>query len=365
VPGGGKGPAKGKTKYPASTDPNDKVTSGFGTQGFVTDTGSIFYTVNFANETNAAAPAAQVVVTDQLDTNLNWSTFTFQTIAFNNVVITAPNGLHSFTTTAHVTTDPNPVQVSAAFNPATGVVKWLMESVDPITQAIPEDPLAGFLPPDNARGQGEGYVTYSVETKAGLAGGTQITNQAIVVFDVNAPILTPTVTNTIDAAPPASAITPLPATSQPSFTVSWSGADPWSGIASFDIYASTNGGAWGLWLLGTTNTSATFTGVSGDTYAFYSVAIDEVGNLETAPAIPGAQTAVGGVVQGPLLSHPMVSDGRFQFTLNITSTNSFVVQASADLKSWVPLLTNQPPFTFVDTNSAQSGRRFYRTQKLP
>ena len=234
-----------------------------------------------------------------------------------------------------------------------------------MTGQLVTDPLAGFLPPDNTNGVGQGYVLYSVRPKAGLPTGTQIFNQATIVFDVNAPIPSPTVTNTIDATPPTSMMAALPAASPPTFTVAWSGTDQGSGIASFTIYSSTNGGAWGPWLPGTTNTSATFTGVSGDSYAFYSVAIDEVGNIETSPVIPGAQTTVGAVQTGPLLSHFEVNAGQFQFTLNLASTNSFVVQTSTDLKSWTSLLTNQPPFTFVDTNSARSGRRFYRTQTLP
>jgi hypothetical protein len=361
---------KPKTLVPvtpkSSYDPNLKVGPDTGTpEGYVSAQQPLTYQIDFANEANASAPAQEVTVTDSLSTNLDWSTLRLQTIGFNGVTLAVPSGAQAFTARANVSTDPNPVQVEASLNASTGLVTWNIESIDPATGQLVEDPLAGFLPPDNAQGAGEGYVSYTIQPKAGLPSGAVIYNQATIVFDANPPIATGTVTNTIDATPPTSAISPLPATSQPTFTVSWSGADPWSGVASFNIYASTNGRAWGPWLLGTTNTSATFTGVSGDTYAFYSVAIDQVGNIELSPTIPGAQTTVGGAVQGPLLSHVVVSDGQFQFTLNITSTNSFVVQASTDLKTWLPLLTNQAPFTFVDTNSARSGWRFYRTQTLP
>lgn len=304
-------------------------------------------------------------MSDQADPNLDWTSLQLQSIAFNDVTITVPPGIQSYSNTVRVSTDPNPVQVTASLNRSTGLVTWDIKSINRANGKLVEDPLAGFLPPDNAQGAGEGFVTYTVQPKAGLPSGTVIHNQASIVFDVNAPILTPTLTNTVNAAAPTSAMSPLPATSPPTFTVSWSGTDPWSGIASFNIYASTNGAPWGLWLTGTTNTSATFTGVSGDTYAFYSVAINHIGNIETAPTIPGAQTTIGAVPTGPLLSHFAVSNGQFQFTLNLTSTNSFLIQASTDLKTWVSLLTNQAPFTFVDTNSARSGRRFYRTQTLP
>ena len=42
-----------------------------------------------------------------------------------------------------------------------------------------------------------GYVTFQAKSKAGLAAGTQITNQASIVFDFNPPVLTNVVTNTL------------------------------------------------------------------------------------------------------------------------------------------------------------------------
>ena len=350
----------------SSYDPNLKVGPETGTpQGYVSAQQPLTYEIGFANEATASAPAQEVTVTDALSPNLDWSTLQLQTIGFNNVSLTLPSGAQAFTTQTNVSTDPNPVLVTASFDPSTGLLSWDIKSTDPATGGLVEDVLAGFLPPDNAQGAGEGFVTYTVKPKPGLPTGAVITNQASIVFDVNPPILTGTTTNTIDVTPPTSMMATLPATSPPTFTVSWSGTDLGSGVASFNIYASTNAGAWGPWLLGTTNTSATFTGASGNTYAFYSVAINLVGNIETSPVIPGAQTTVGAVQTGPLLSHFEVSNGQFQFTLNLTSTNSFVIQASTDLKTWTSLLTNQAPFTFVDTNSARSGRRFYRTQTLP
>jgi len=349
-----------------SVDPNDKLTSGFGTPAFVRPGAPITYTLLFENQASASLPAQTVAITDMLSSNLDWSTLQLSAIGFNNVNIPVPPGVQTFATNANVSTDPNPVQVNASLNPANGLVTWLLESIDPVTGQLVTDPLAGFLPPDNAQQAGEGYVTYTVRAMPGLPTGAQILNQAAIVFDVNAPIPTPTVTNTIDGTPPISSMTPLPPTTPTTnLLVSWSGSDVGSGIVGYAIYVSTNGGPWAPWLQDVTNTSAVFPAASGNSYAFYSVATDGAGNVEASPQIPGAQTTVGAVPTGPLLSHFAVSAGQFQFTLNLTSTNSFVIQASTDLKSWISLLTNQAPFTFVDTNSARSGRRFYRTQTLP
>ncbi|KKK91582.1 hypothetical protein LCGC14_2711510, partial [marine sediment metagenome] len=47
-----------------------------------------------------------------------------------------------------------------------------------------------------------------------------------------------------------------------------------------------------LWINDATGTSAEFAGQSGDTYAFYSIARDNAGQIETAPLLPDAQTVV-------------------------------------------------------------------------
>jgi hypothetical protein len=48
----------------------------------------------------------------------------------------------------------------------------------------------------------EKFFTYTVQPKSGLTTGTTITNQADIVFDDNAPILTPTTLNTLDVDAP-------------------------------------------------------------------------------------------------------------------------------------------------------------------
>jgi hypothetical protein len=239
-----------------------------------------------------------------------------------------------------------------------------MESINPVTGELVTDPLAGFLPPDNAQQVGEGYVTYTVESQAALLTGTQIINIASIVFDVNAPIVTPIVTNTIDATPPVSSMTALPAaTSLTNLLISWSGSDVGSGVADYTIYVSTNGGPWTPWLQGTTNTSATFPAVGGNSYAFYSAATDEVGNRESSPLIPGAQTTV--VSSQPILASSTFSNGLFQFAVEATAGNNYAIQASTKLESWIPIETNIAPFIFVDSNSLKFPWRWYRSIRTP
>lgn len=80
----------------------------------------------------------------------------------------------------------------------------------------------------------------------------------------------------------------------PSFLVSWTGQDGQneSGIKNYDIHVSDNGGAFTLWLGNTTLTEETYTGVNGHNYSFYSIARDNVGNIEDPPTQPDATTTI-------------------------------------------------------------------------
>lgn len=98
---------------------------------------------------------------------------------------------------------------------------------------------------------------------------------------------------TVPAGPPTSSVLPLPAGVPANFTVSWSGSDPRGpGIATYDVYVSDNGGRFTPFQTATANTSATFQGVVGHTYGFYSVATDLVGDVEATPTAAEATTRV-------------------------------------------------------------------------
>ena len=86
----------------------------------------------------------------------------------------------------------------------------------------------------------------------------------------------------VDTQAPVSAVRPLVAEqTAPTFTVSWSGTDALSGIASYDIqFRLGECETWITWLSGTTATSADFRAPVGGTYSFRSVARDRAGNVE-------------------------------------------------------------------------------------
>ena len=92
-----------------------------------------------------------------------------------------------------------------------------------------------------------------------------------------------------DHTPPVSAVAALPLFSHGAFTVSWSGSDNdgGSGLENYSIFVSNNSGPFIPWLMNATQTSATYSGIEGYTYEFYSVATDNAGNVQSLPT--GAQ----------------------------------------------------------------------------
>jgi RHS repeat-associated protein len=300
-------------KLTFSHDPNAAIgPGGYGPEGFIADTQQLLpYTVDFENAPTATAPAQRVTVTDPLDPSLDSSTFQFTAVGFGDTIIPIPasDGQY-FQTTVPATEGGQTfdVQIQLSFDPATAVATVTFQSLAPGTELPPDAP-AGFLPPEDGTGRGMGYFSYLVGLKPGLTTGTQIRNVANVVFDANPAITTDQVddndpskgtdparqaTNTIDSGPPSSSVAALPATSPTSFTVSWSGQDDsgGSGIAFYDVDASEDNGTFTLWQAHTTAKSASYTGAVGHTYAFYSVATDNVGNMQPAPTTGQATTQV-------------------------------------------------------------------------
>jgi len=107
-----------------------------------------------------------------------------------------------------------------------------------------------------------------------------------------------------DTVPPTSNMRSLPAHSYPNFILQWSGLDNpgGSGIAYYNIYASTNGAAFAPLLTNTPATATLFTGQWGNTYAFFSIATDLARNTQPWPATPDAVTFVDLTNLPPVLS---------------------------------------------------------------
>lgn len=299
--------AEQKIDVRTSLDPQDKWgPAGYDLPGtaagqlkrYVRADQALAYRVEIWNKPEAEVPTQDATIRDTLDPNLlDLSTFAFTRVGFlgwdNHLAPTQSLDLRIDAAQMNLA-----VEVTGSINFATGQVDWLFHTIDPLTGLTPEDISVGFLPPMNvATGYEIAWVEFSVMPKAGLGTGTVVANQAFTQFDFIGPIgpapeAGPWV-NTLDASTPASAVAALSSTTTTAdFTVAWSGSDTGSGLVGYDVYASTDGGDYQLWLDDTTAVSSTFHGLGGHSYRFYSTALDGVGHEEAAPASPDATTAV-------------------------------------------------------------------------
>ncbi len=311
-------PLSGAHTLKGPSDPNAIYgPGGDGPQGYV-PIGQMPYAITFDNKPTANAPAQIVTVTEQLSANLDWTTFQLADFGLGGQVYVAPPGLTSYTTLIDATSTVGVyVQVDADFNPLTGLLNWTFTSIDPTTLDVPIGNVdEGFLPPDVTPPDGEAFIAYSVESKQTDTTGTVISAQGTVIFQAGLPgqssLATPTIFNTIDVGAPTSSVTPLPDDEDSaSFTLAWSGQDDvgGSGVASYDIYVSDNGGPFTALLRDTTQTSTTFSGQIGHDYAFYSVATDNVGNVQATPTAAQATTFVAPALIGIPASF-VVDNGR-------------------------------------------------------
>jgi len=185
----------GRPELVSPGDPNGKTaTPGTGPRHRVRSGDLLTYAVHFQNVPSASAPAQEVFLTDALDPALDLPTLRVTDVGWGIEALETPLDTPSFTLMSR-REDWRPdhgkrwwVETSSALTGST--LRLRLRTLDPETGDLPEDPLAGFLPPDDATGRGQGVLTFSVRTKTGLAPGTRIANSATIVFDTEAPITT-------------------------------------------------------------------------------------------------------------------------------------------------------------------------------
>ncbi len=169
------------------------------------------------------------------------------------------------------------------------VLKWTFESLDPVTREPVVNVQDGFLNPNQTSPEGEGFVSFSIMPLPNRPHLQQVRNKAEIIFDENAPIITNDWVNTIDKISPGSQVLPLPAVLNDTlFTVKWQGTDAHSGIKNYDVFVVVNDTLTYKLLSNTRADSIQVKGKMGSTYKFYSVALDQVGNIEELPATPDA-----------------------------------------------------------------------------
>ncbi len=156
------------------------------------------------------------------------------------------------------------------------------------------------LPPNVEAPEGEGFVTFTVNLLPGLASGTQLQNQATIIFDYNEPIETNVYLNTLDLEPPTSQMISAEA-KDGKVTVRCEGYDDLSGVARYKYYVAVPGKDF-EYFGETFDTQLDYdlpANVDATAYRFYALAVDNVGNQQaTAPSPINAVIVLKGDVNG-------------------------------------------------------------------
>ncbi|MBR0038203.1 MAG: dockerin type I repeat-containing protein [Bacteroidales bacterium] len=280
-PGGGGGTSNPVT----SMDPNDifGYTAESGCHAVKDGQTDVYYRIEFENEPEVATAAAHdIIVTDTLDaTRFDLSTYEPTRVRIGKKS-SELSGDKNFVTTIDMRPEINAIaQVEGTYDQTTGIAKWYITSLDPMTMEPTDNPMEGVLPV-NTNGNGIGEVSFNISLKHNLEQGTEIDNRAAIVFDQNDVIMTPIWTNVIDRTAPSSTISAVQQTSDSTAIVSIEATDELSGVWRYDVYAKYGEGT--VWIKVAENVpadvAATVTIYEGIEQGFYVVATDSAGNME-------------------------------------------------------------------------------------
>ena len=249
--------------------------AGIGDEHYIGETQTVTYTILFENKAEAGDAAYRVRVSDELDENV----FDVSTVKFGE--------------TSH-----DGVGYNWKMKREGNKLSWDIEGIE--------------LPPNVNAPEGEGYVTFSVDLKPGLADGTKIKNKATIIFDKNFPIETNEFVNTLDVKAPVTTMANVwYDTSRNGIAVACESKDAASGVESYQLFASKNGGDYIY--EGQFPRRVLYPAEVGDgvTYSFYVLATDAVGNTEViVPKAVSFQNTLTGVEMVPADQQSLPQDGQ-------------------------------------------------------
>lgn len=222
---------------PESRDPNEMSgPAGVGKDRKVLPGQWLDFKIYFENAPTATAAAQEIHIENMLSEYLDWNTFALGEIVFKNQIATSLSGKNSGSAEVALTDGSQNVRMEFSLDSSTGRAYWYMRSVDPSTaDGWPVDPYAGFLPPNDGKGSGEGYVAYRIRVRDDAPAGEVINSSASIVFDYNEPMLTdPSWSNVVHAGAPSSPeLARLPEVVNGNAALSWTASDF---ASSYDVY---------------------------------------------------------------------------------------------------------------------------------
>ena len=266
-------------------DPNDIIgPRGFGDERWISAAQKLNYMIRFENDPELATAPAQVVeIRHPLAPTVDIRSFRLGSFGFGPFSFDPPPNVSYYTARLDVTDSLGVyVDVAAGIDVIANEAFWVFTSIDPETGDQPlNDPFAGFLPVNDTTRVGEGFVSYTIRADEATESGDLIDAEASIIFDINAPIDTPPIFNTIDADAPTSTAMVLPGRlDTTAFEITWTGEDVGSGIRDFALYVSADEEPFELYQAGLTDGSLLFIGKPERRYRFFTIATDNVGNTE-------------------------------------------------------------------------------------
>ena len=285
-------PPKKETTPVYSRDPNDKYgyRSPSGSTYFKEDVTNMTYVINFENDPEKATAAAQdVYLTDTLDlSKFDINSFRAGYVRVGDKMKQAAYDEQNYTWDMDMRPKMNLItRVNLSLDKEKGIAQWHFASIDPMTDEPVTDVFAGFLPPDDETGRGQGSVSFTINLKDHLPDDTEVSNRAEIIFDYNEPILTPDWTNRKDVLPPVSRMLQPVELNDSIVSLQWDGKDSGSGVWNYNVYArSGDAGDWYLLNSNTEQTETEFAYTPNIRYGFYVEATDRAGNREMKNALP-------------------------------------------------------------------------------
>jgi Concanavalin A-like lectin/glucanases superfamily/Bacterial Ig domain/Fibronectin type III domain len=160
---------------------------------------------------------------------------------------------------------------------------------------------------------------------------------------------------TVDNTPPSSVASSPVFSSSPSFSVAYTAADPagGSGLTEVDLYAKAPGDTAYNKVAATVGSagsgSFTYTATGGDgTYGFYTLASDNAGNTQAAPAGAQTTTILDSTAPSSTASSPATSSST-SFSVAYTASASAAGLAEVDLYAEAP---GQTSYSKIATNNS-------------
>lgn len=288
-----------------SFDPNEIVgPEGTGAPRYVYTNESLQYTVHFENMATAGAPAQFVSIENPLPPTFDIRQFRLGEVGWGDTSIILPEAAYY---TGSVSLGPkyfnHRLDIVAGIDVLNHKAFWRFTTIDPATGARPLNPMAGFLPPNDSSGIGQGFVRYRIMAIDTLSPGTVLANQADIIFDAEAMIATNIWENTIiQEGGLYSFVLPRPAfTDSTTFLVRWEAGYIDSFCADLDrveVFVAEDSMPYRLWASSRTDREGWFTGKRGSTYQFFSLAISQDNSIEykmssSAEATTTIDTATG------------------------------------------------------------------------